>query len=106
MTMDYLPILELCDDLFARKFDDNVDSTIKDVIDVNRAREEEEFRRLEAEGSSPQGNFSLFAPTFDPTFEGEGVLIVAKETLKDQQPLCLGLGPTKNKVRLSLEETS
>jgi len=95
MTIDYLPILELCGELFARKFDDNIDSTIKDVIDVNRAREEEEFRRLEAEGVSQQANFSLFAPTFDPTFEGEGVLIVAKETLKDQQPLCLGLGPTK-----------
>jgi hypothetical protein len=100
MTIDYLPILELCDDLFARKFDDSVDTAIKDIIDFNRARDEEEFRRLEVEGSTQSS--SLSTPKFDTTFEGEGILIVAKETVKDEQPLCLGLGPSKNKVGTGL----
>ncbi len=70
MTID-LPILELCDDFFARKFDDNIDTAIKDIIDFNRARDEEEFRRLEAEGSTQ--NSSLSTPKFDTIFEGEGI---------------------------------
>jgi hypothetical protein len=44
----------------------------------------------------------LSTPKFDTIFEGEGILIVAKETVKDEQPLCLGLGPSKNKVRAYL----
>ena len=32
------------------------------------------------------------------TFVGHGVMIVAKETISDKVPLCLGLGPTANQV--------
>jgi len=34
----------------------------------------------------------------DVSFEGHGVLLVAKETVHSAMPLCLGLGPKKNKV--------
>ena len=34
-------------------------------------------------------------------FEGHGVLIVAKETVNDETPLCLGLGSTGNAMRLT-----
>lgn len=34
-------------------------------------------------------------------FEGYGTLIVAKETVQDPTPLCLGLGPTGNEMRLT-----
>jgi hypothetical protein len=33
-------------------------------------------------------------------FEGHGALIVAKDTVHDEDPLCLGLGETGNAVRL------
>ena len=41
MTVDYLPVLELSGDLFARKFDDVVEPFIKDYIDLRRKKEEE-----------------------------------------------------------------
>ena len=37
ITTDYLPMLELSGDLFARKFDDKVDAKVKDVLDERRA---------------------------------------------------------------------
>lgn len=36
----------------------------------------------------------------DVSFEGHGVLIVAKETAGDDVPLCLGLGMSGNKALL------
>lgn len=33
-------------------------------------------------------------------FEGHGVLVVAKDTLADETPLCLGLGDTGNQLLL------
>jgi len=96
MTMDYLPVLELVGDLFARKFIDSVDTNIKDVIDIKRAREEKYI----VENAENSFDIKLPPNPVDTTFEGEGVLIVAKETLSEEEPLCLGLGETKNKVRL------
>ena len=96
MTMDYLPVLELVGDLFARKFIDSVDTNIKDVIDIKRAREEEYI----VENAENSFDIKLPPNPVDTTFEGEGVLIVARETLNEEEPLCLGLGETKNKVRL------
>ena len=88
MTSDYLDILEMTGDLFARKFDPD-DDEVKDVLDAKRAREDAVFKgRLEAKRS------------VDVQFEGNGVLIVAKDTIKDKVPLCMGLGDTQNKVRL------
>jgi hypothetical protein len=34
------------------------------------------------------------------TFEGHGVMIVAKETVGDDVPLCLGIGESGNQPRL------
>jgi hypothetical protein len=46
------------------------------------------------------GTWPLYVPPkVDLSFEGHGVLIVAKETVNDTKPLCLGLGETQNKVR-------
>jgi len=95
MSLDYLPILELSEALFARKFLDHVDSEVKDVIDKKRAKEE---LRLRAE---ERGETFEDLDHFDTSFEGHGVLIVANDTLYDDVPLCLGLGPSKNKVRLT-----
>lgn len=95
MTLDYVGVLELSGYLFARKFLDEVDSQIKDVIDLNRAREDQELRGLRDDEES-----LLQKDKFDPSFEGHGVLIVARETIQDETPLCLGLGDTRNKMRL------
>jgi hypothetical protein len=34
------------------------------------------------------------------SFEGHGVLIVAKDTILNEEPLCLGIGDTGNKLKL------
>jgi len=78
ITLDYLPMLEISDDLFARKFDESVDSTVKDAIDDMR-NQEKDVKYM---------------------FDDLGVLIVAKDTVNDDTPLCLGLGESKNIVRL------
>jgi hypothetical protein len=112
MTLDYLPVLELAKtDLFARKFDDSVDSLIKDVIDEMRHSEEDEYRLEDGGGQE------LKAKKLDTSFEGHGILIVAKNTLWGDmnndadgdgssetgttiRPLCMGLGSTRNIVKL------
>lgn len=94
LTKDYLFALEMSDDLFARKFSTDEDSELKDILDLKRTQEEEKFRDIAL------GNYTE-QPTFvDTHFEGYGSLIVAKETIHDHNPLCLGLGPHGNKVRL------
>jgi hypothetical protein len=51
MALDCLPILELAKmNLFARKFDDMVDSVIKDVIDEMRQTEEDEYHGQDYKG--------------------------------------------------------
>ena len=57
---------------------------------MKRAREEELFK------SSTHGGPVQTGP--DTSFEGNGVLIVARETVNETTPLCLGLGDTQNKV--------
>ncbi|CAJ1952496.1 unnamed protein product [Cylindrotheca closterium] len=94
MEMDYLDILELSGDLFARKFDDEVDPTIKDVIDRIRAKEEKELIKFNI--TKPQAP-ALHNPL---ALDGHGVLFVAKETISSENPLCMGLGEERNKVRL------
>lgn len=94
MTMDYLDILELSGDLFARKFDDNADTRIKNVIDAMREREEFELTALNI--TKPRA--AAFSNPL--SFEGHGALFVAKETIDSDNPLCLGLGEERNKVRL------
>jgi len=101
MTLDYLPTLELSGDLFARKFDDAVEPLIKDYIDKRREKEEERLKRekefmkdMEAENKTES------LPLEEWEFQGEGVLIVAKETVGDKEPLCLGMEKDNNKVLL------
>lgn len=104
MTLDYLPVLELSGDLFARKFDDVVEPTIKDHIDKRRDYDEARFKKEEEmlkqmELNKTKGEEVASLPLEEWEFQGEGVLIVAKETVGDEVPLCLGLGPmTGNKV--------
>ena len=107
MTLDYLPVLELSGDLFARKFDDNVEPTIKDFIDKKREKDELRFKReqelvKEIEFNKTKGFEVKSAPLEEWEFQGEGVLIVAKETVHDPVPLCMGLGRSNNNVRLFL----
>lgn len=92
MTLDYLPALELSGSLFARKFISSIDSQIKDVLDIRRAKEETLLR------NGTDSNEAQHGP--DTSFEGHGVLIVASETMNETTPLCLGLGESQNKVRL------
>jgi hypothetical protein len=91
-----LDILELSGDLFARKFLDDVDVKVKDVIDTLRMKEEFELVALNV--TKPRGEADK--PKVDMSLEGHGTLIVAKETVNTSYPLCLGLGLTGNQVRL------
>jgi len=99
LTVDYLPVLELSGDLFARKFDDNVEPLMKDYIDLRRQKDEERLRR-EAELTKDSHGTEVELPLEEWEFQGEGVLIVAKETLQDDIPLCLGLAKEGNAVGL------
>ena len=102
MTVDYLPVLELSGDLFARKFDDEVEPLVKDYIDRRREKEEERLLR-EAElmkEMKKNGTETPELPLEEWEFQGEGVLIVAKETVNDDVPLCMGLSAASNQVQL------
>ncbi len=74
------------------KFSNEEDSELKDILDVKRAQEEAKIRDIAA------GNYTEQPSTVDTSFEGYGSLIVAKETIHDHNPLCLGLGSKGNKV--------
>lgn len=111
MTVDYADILELSAELFARKvrkcawnlrhsakrsilqFDDDVDTNVKDVIDSWRMKR---AHAIEHEQVDPGAAFQMRKMEF----EGHGVLIVAKDTVGDETPLCLTIGETGNKVEL------
>jgi hypothetical protein len=119
MSVDYADILELSDELFARKvkkttmeiiipvqvelvsltffchctqFDDTVDSAVKDIIDEWRVKREEAIQN---------GTLQEVVNAKSVDFEGHGVLIVAKETVESPTPLCLGLGSTGNEILLT-----
>jgi len=80
--------------LFARKFSDEDDSKIKEVIDMKRSADEDQIRDIAA------GNYTPEPQVINTSFEGHGVLIVAEETAHDSIPLCLGLGSSGNKAKL------
>ena len=105
MTLDYLPVLELSGDLFARKFDDLKEPIIKDYIDKKREKDELRFKKeeelmKEIEVNKTQGLEVKSAPLEEWEFQGEGVLIVAKQTINDEIPLCMGLDKKNNNVLL------
>ncbi|GKY92373.1 hypothetical protein MPSEU_000208200 [Mayamaea pseudoterrestris] len=94
MTIDYVDILELSDELFARKFDDSApdNAKVKDIIDEWRSRHDQ--------AATKTANFDRSLHQVHVNFAGHGVLIVAKETVNDAVPLCLGLGSTGNRPKL------
>eukprot|EP00934_Nitzschia_sp_Nitz4_P000324 Nitzschia sp. Nitz4//scaffold253_size28098//4068//6740//NITZ4_008137-RA/size28098-snap-gene-0.33-mRNA-1//1//CDS//3329544288//324//frame0 len=95
MTLDYLDILEMSGDLFARKFNDEVDIEIKDALDTLRAKEQEAL--VTSNSTDPQ---DVGEVTRNMLLDGQGALIVAKDTMHTEMPMCLGLGEVRNKVRL------
>lgn len=102
MTKDYLPVLELSGALFARKFDDDVDTEIKDILDARRSLSEEKIissRRTEPTNASSPPDIPDLFPKIS-LYEEHGTLFVAQETVSDPVPLCLGLGEIRNIVRL------
>ena len=101
LTVDYLPVLELSGDLFARKFDDTAVPEINGYIDERRLKEEERFvREAKIIEEQKKNGTEASLPLEEYEFQGEGVLIVAKETVGDEEPLCLGLASSGNKVVL------
>lgn len=61
----------------------------------------DEWRRkrahaIESEGRDPVAAFEMR----NIEFAGHGVLIVAKDTVSDAEPLCLALGDSGNKIKL------
>lgn len=75
------------------KFDDTVNAKVKDIIDEWRTKR---AYAIEQEGRDPGAAFAMN----NVSFEGQGVLIVAKDTVSDPEPLCLAIGPSGNKIEL------
>lgn len=100
VTMDYVDLLMLSDDLWARKFSDQVDAQVKDVLDQHRLQQQRLYE--EAAASNPTEKFIRIEmlDKVNMAFEGHGVLIVAKATVNSPMPLCMGLGETSNYVKL------
>lgn len=65
---------------------DSGDSFVKDIVDEWRDKRDEKV-------DPPELINGL-------QFEGHGVLIVAKDTINDEDPLCMGLGETGNNIGL------
>mmetsp|Transcript_5026 Transcript_5026/g.14442 ORF Transcript_5026/g.14442 Transcript_5026/m.14442 type:complete len:479 (+) Transcript_5026:713-2149(+) len=65
--------------LFARKFESDLNTHVKDIVDIILRDESKKF---------------------DTSFKGDGLMFVAKHTVHSATPLCLGLGRNKTKVIL------
>jgi Core-2/I-Branching enzyme len=120
ITMDYVDLLTLSDDLFARKFvhekhHDHVVG-VKDVLDQHRQEQQLLYKdynnKQRQTNSSSQENTTTSSSSssgidvismpnkVNTTFEGHGVLLVAKATVSSKTPLCMGLGPSGNYAKL------
>lgn len=75
------------------QFDDSVGTEVKDVIDTWRAAR---AHAIEHEGVAADAAIAMKKVGF----EGHGILIVARDTVADEVPLCLAIGSTGNKVEL------
>lgn len=80
---------------------------VKDYIDKRRMKEEERFEMEEVLAKEIEANktagleVTKKLPLEEWEFQGQGVLLVAKETVSDEVPLCLGLlKDGANKVHL------
>lgn len=101
LGLDYLDVLELSGDLFARKFVDSYDSRVKDALDEIRNKEEIELSNVTTTNATDESLLSTKEkPEDNMKLEGHGVLIVATDTVNTSHPLCLGLGDNYNPVRL------
>jgi hypothetical protein len=77
------------------QFIDEEDLKIKNIIDTIRTKEEFVLTSLNATEPIDHGKLKV-----NLSFAGHGVMFVAKATVNDDEPLCLGLGATQNKVRI------
>jgi hypothetical protein len=93
--MEYIFGMELSGSLFARKFSDE-DVSTKDYLDEKRLVDETYYRDRDA------GKEVKPIHLVDTSFEGHGVMIVAKETVQSGNPLCLGMAGVESvsKIRL------
>ena len=83
-----------------RKFDNEAEHHLEDCIDRRRKKDEAWFRRESELAREAQASNATPAtlPLEKWEFQGKGVLVVAKETLGDAAPLCLGLANGNHKV--------
>lgn len=100
LGLDFIDILELSGDLYARKFVDSYDSRVKDAIDASRTIEDAKLNPTLAVNSTSSDSVNEGRAGENMQLEGQGTLIVATETLHTSDPLCLGLGPRFSSVRL------
>ena len=102
LGLDYIDVLELSGDLYARKFVDSYDSRVKDAIDASRKIEQSKLNATisEANSTTHRNSDEEVGAGTNMQLEGHGTLIVATETMNTSDPLCLGLGPTFSSVRL------
>jgi hypothetical protein len=100
LGIDYIDVLELSGDLYARKFVDSYDSRVKDAVDASRAKEETKLKTNISLNSTVQLADEEDSAETNMQLEGHGTLIVATETMHTSDPLCLGLGPKYSSVRL------
>jgi len=100
ISMDDVDILTLSDDLFARKFNDQMHPHVKDVLDEYRLMQQEQYDNNKNNDSDTSADVVFDSNQINMTFEGHGVLIVAKATVTSDMPLCLGLGPNGNYAKL------
>ena len=77
------------------QFVDSRDSKVKDIVDAWRAkREASMLAYLQDSSKEPEPR------SHGMDFEGQGVLIVAKETVNHETPLCMALGESGNQIKL------
>jgi hypothetical protein len=70
------------------------DIEVKDIIDEWR------LKRDDASKKDAEAAVDRISHQVHVVFSGHGVLVVAKDTINDTVPLCLGLGETGNKPKL------
>ena len=101
LGLDYIDVLELSGDLYARKFVDSYDYRVKDAIDALRKIEQSKLNAtISGVNSTTHRSDEEVGAGTNMQLEGYGTLIVATETMNTSDPLCLGLGPRFSSVRL------
>ena len=86
LGLDYIDVLELSGELYARKFVDSYDSRVKDAIDASREKEEAELNRANSTDSTKSHIDKKTIAGENLQLEGHGTLIVATETINTSDP--------------------